>query len=79
MYLFAFYPKDSKSDLLEFRSFSKFNKKEVRHLKFAKVVLILSKLSQKHEIRRYLDFYCIIPNVLGKLRKELKCLVKVTK
>ena len=29
MYLFAFYPKDSKSDLLEFRSFSKFNKTEI--------------------------------------------------
>lgn len=73
--MLLFIPLDFTKDILEFRSSSKYDKKELRYLKFAKEVLIWSQRSYKHEICRSSNLYYIILEAVGK--RELERLISM--
>lgn len=73
--MLLFIPLDFTKDILEFRSSSKYDKKELRYLKFAKEVLIWSQRSYKHEICRSSNLCYIILEAVGK--RELERLISM--
>lgn len=75
--MLLFIPLDFAKDILEFRSSSKYDKKELRYLKFAKEVLIWSQRSYKHEICRSSNLYYIMLEAVGKLKRELERLISM--